>query len=142
MISVSFYERFSNDFRGIENELIYFHYFNIASKIWRRSFMYLYASMFTLWKQPLTVVLKICVLKNFVAFTVKQLSWNLQNSPNLSPKETPAQVLSSEYCGILKNSLFHSGGFFWLWKTSMRDSETYSGLPQTSNMSFFSLVVN
>ena len=141
MISISFYERFSNDFRGIENELIYFHLILQAKFGDDHLCIFMHLCLLcgsSLWQ----LFLKIGVLKNFVAFTVKQLSWNLQNSPNLSPKETPTQVLSSEYCGILKNSLFHSGGFFWLWKTSMRDSETYSGLPQTSNMSFFSLVVN
>ena len=43
------------------------------------------------------------VLKNFTIFSVKHLCWSLFFSYQ---KETPAQVLSWEYCEIFENSFF------------------------------------
>ena len=56
---------------------------------------------------------KIGVLKNFVIFTRKHLSWQslfikvaVLTGCNFIKKETPTQVFSCKYCEILRNSFF------------------------------------
>ena len=51
---------------------------------------------------------KICVLENFAVFTEKHQACNFMKAKN------PAQVFSSDYCKIFKNSFFLIENFRWL----------------------------
>ena len=111
---LSVFDHFVGCFQGVKKETSGMKWVNIRSIIWWRSLTSNKQWLCTnTQKQPPEVFYKKGVLKNFAKFTAKHLCRSLffNNPATLLKKETLAQVLSCEFCGMFKGGL--SGWMTW-----------------------------